>query len=121
MDPDIPVDIDPAGELLAQQNRNDNDEINAALLGENDPLGKSPPDFTIAWKHSDAHKVKNSRLIGDSSKAAKDEKNFCPWCRFPTSKIVPKYSLCTNAKNLSNLGLGFPLYSFNKNIIELFV
>ena len=75
-----------------------------------DLLDNCPPDFALAWKHSDAHKVKNLELFGVANKNIEDDERFCPWCRFPTSKAVPKYSLCTSTVKLEDLGSGFPLY-----------
>ena len=78
MEVDILADINPTGEILGQEDRKENIQINTVLFGEEDPLGYSPPDFALAWKHSDAHKVKNSKLIGDSNKDRDDEEMFCP-------------------------------------------
>ena len=118
MEADIPADSNPTDEIFGEEEKKESVPIDKALLGEEYPLDNSPPDFALAWKHSDAHKVKSSKLIGitkvigDSNKDRDDEDKFCPWWKAPTSKAVPKFSLCISAKKLDNLGLGFPLYSF---------
>ena len=75
-----------------------------------DFLDNCPPDFSLAWKHSDAHKVKNLEHFGVANKNIEDDNKFCPWCRFPTTKAVPKYSLCSSTVKLKYLGSWFSLY-----------
>lgn len=110
MEAEVLPNPDEKGENGGLDDRSISKHSNSVLAEEEDLLDNCPPDFSLAWKHSDAHKVKNLELLGIASKDMEDEEKYCPCCKFPTTKAVPKYSLCTSIGKLEDLGSGFPLY-----------
>ena len=78
-------------------------------------LDKVPPDFALAKKHGNANLIKNFGEFNQERMNTDDESNMCECCLMPTTKVVPRFKLCTSIRSLEALGAGFPLfYSFKK-------